>query len=749
MNGQILWANRSFTALLAYSEDELVGRALHDIVHTGDRVHFAASMQGVTDTGEECAWVYRLLAKSGDQVWTRTRLAAASSWDDMPAHLVATAEDITELQEFKDKFHSLVEFAPDAIVVVDEIGKIVLINNRTEALFGYDREELVGRPVEVLVPPDRRERHAAVRQTFWDYPDARAVGSGMKGLQARTKTGAVFPIEIDLSPIITRDSRLVAASVRDISARLQAENELERNRELLSAASDRLTAALDALPANIALLNGHGEITLVNSKWGAFAEANGYTGPGAGLRRNYLGVCAKAKNDGVAEAAEAIDGLEAILNGQSEGFSLEYPCHTPTEQCWFQMSAAAVPNGQGVIVMHTDITHRREAEGRLRHSQKMEAIGQLTGGIAHDFNNLLMIVDGYTRRAANNLHDEEIAKTSIDQVLTATDKAANLTKQLLVLSRRQVMEKEVFRVDDTLTEMRELLGRSLSEQFKLSLELGAGEACIETDPGDLGQAIINLVVNARDAMPTGGEIVIGSRVTVLDEALAATHADIGAGSFVEIFVKDQGSGIDKVTRQRIFEPFYTTKEQSKGTGLGLAMVYGFSKQSDGTVEVLSSPGEGSTFTIYLPLVDREPAIPADDEIEEVFRGEGETILLIEDDKALLDLTREMLVEIGYNVVTATDGLEAIEVDEVDEHAIDLLLSDVVMPGLGGFEAAEIIRQRRPDMKVVFMSGYPARGDDAAADVPENAQFLQKPVRASHLAQVLRRELDGPTLPVST
>ena len=395
----------------------------------------------------------------------------------------------------------------------------------------------------------------------------------------------------------------------------------------------------------------------------------------------------------------------------------------------------------------TDVTEQKRAaenktllEQQLLQAQKMEAIGQLTGGIAHDFNNLLMVIDGFSRRALTQIGDEEPAAESLARVIQAADYGAGLTRQLLIFGRRQVMETRVVRVAEVVRETQGLLQRSLGEQFELTLEIGDDAVCVETDPGQLRQAIMNLVINARDAMARGGTIVIGVRITELGEDFAARHEDMTAGRHAEVYVKDQGVGIEPENLHHIFEPFFTTKEPGQGTGLGLPMVYGFARHSRGIVDVSSSPGEGATFQIILPIVDREPAAETQD-LEETYRGKGETVLLVEDDEALLDLTERTLSDLGYTVLKAKDGCEALQIDAQYDDPIDLVLSDVVMPNLGGFELVQVLRRTRPGIKIVFMSGYPGPGKKRGKDVPKHAVFLRKPLKPHVLAQTVRTVLD--------
>ncbi len=437
--------------------------------------------------------------------------------------------------------------------------------------------------------------------------------------------------------------------------------------------------------------------------------------------------------------------IKKVLAGETQTFDAT---HTYPDGKLRHVTISYIPHidesgdAIGYFCIVQDITQRTEIERQLNQAQKMDAIGQLTGGIAHDFNNILMITDGYTRRALKDVDDPDAVAAALEEVLKGTDRAANLTKQLLSFSRRQIMEKRIFRAAESIADIEGLLRKSTGELYELHFENETDGLCVETDESEFNQALINLVINARDAMPAGGRIEIACRTVELDEEFAARHQKLLVGRYVEVSVKDYGMGIDNDTLEHIFEPFFTTKDQGKGTGLGLAMVYGFAQSSGGTVEVESAVEAGATFKIYLPAVDRDPqAVIA--EVEQDHLGQGETILVVEDDPALLELARGTLESLGYNVLTASDGFEAIEIEAEHESDIDLLLSDVVMPTIGGFEVATMIRESRPDIKIVFMSGYPNRAGISNENVPDNCQFLQKPVKPAHLAQVLRQELDSP------
>ena len=358
--------------------------------------------------------------------------------------------------------------------------------------------------------------------------------------------------------------------------------------------------------------------------------------------------------------------------------------------------------------LETEMEARQSMQQQLSQSQKMDAIGQLTGGIAHDFNNLLMVIDGYSRRALKTVGDSNESAESLKAVLSASDKAAKLTTQLLSFSRRRVLDKSIFGIESALTEVGSLLERSVGERYSVSFNIQCPDVFVRTDSGEFGQALLNLAINARDAMPDGGEIVVGAREVGPDDNFVANHPKLEPGRFVVVSVKDEGHGIDPEVLPRIFEPFFTTKDPGQGTGLGLAMVYGFAQQSDGALDVRSEVGKGTTFEIYLPISER-PSQQEIVEVQKVDYGQGETILLVEDDNALLELIGEILKDLGYKVLKASDGVEALEVEEQYQGFIDVMLSDVVMPSISGFEVAEIVRENRPNIKVVFMSAIPTAG----------------------------------------
>ena len=393
------------------------------------------------------------------------------------------------------------------------------------------------------------------------------------------------------------------------------------------------------------------------------------------------------------------------------------------------------------MVVLVDVTGRRQLEEQLRQSQKMEAVGMLAGGVAHDFNNLLTIITGYTQLILNNLSLNDPNRHSAEQIMKAGERAAALTRQLLAFSRRQVLQPKVLELNKLVHNATSMLQRLIGEDVDLHLVLGADLGRVSADPGQLEQVLMNLVVNARDAMPKGGTLTIETHNVELDESYAARHINLRPGPYVLLAVSDTGHGMDEATRGRLFEPFFTTKAAGKGTGLGLSTVFGIVKQSGGSVEVYSEPSHGTSVKVYLPRIDQPVSIEAEETRKKVARG-TETILLVEDDEMVRNLVRETLEREGYRLMDASDPLEARQSAEDYPGAIQLLITDLIMPKLSGRELAEQIISRRPDMKVLYMSGYT---DQAIMEIglsDGEISFLQKPFTPTALVQKVREVLEN-------
>jgi len=397
--------------------------------------------------------------------------------------------------------------------------------------------------------------------------------------------------------------------------------------------------------------------------------------------------------------------------------------------------------GNGVIVIVEDVTHRKQLEAQLRQAQKMESIGTLAGGVAHDFNNVLTGVIGFTDLMMSRLSTTDPFYNPLQQVRKLGDRAATLTRQLLAFARRQVLDFRNLNLNNAVTESLKFLGRVIGEHIELKLDLDPDIYTIHADVAQIEQVLTNLCINARDAMPRGGRLIIETKNVTLDESYVENHPDARTGDYVMLAVIDNGVGMDQTTMERIFEPFFTTKEFGKGTGLGLAMVYGIVKQHGGLIYVYSELGLGTSFKIYLPAVE-QPAEPISTTKQEAPIGGTETILLAEDEKAVRELVVAVLTGLGYHVMTANDGEEALQLFEQRESEINLILSDTVMPKLGGKELYEAVQRRNPTLKFVFMSGYNLDTVGEGGLPVEDVDFLQKPFSPVVLGRKIREVLDS-------
>ncbi len=401
----------------------------------------------------------------------------------------------------------------------------------------------------------------------------------------------------------------------------------------------------------------------------------------------------------------------------------------------------------GAVVIFRDMTshfreeqERKKLEDQLRQAQKMEAIGRLAGGVAHDFNNLTAVVIGYAELLLHKLRPEDPLCKHAEQIMAAGVRAAALTRQLLAFSRRQALLPEVLDLNALLVNFKLFLGRLIGEDIELTFNLAADPGRVLADPGQLEQVVTNLAVNARDAMPHGGKLTVETAAVEIDETCALGSKDVVPGGYVLLTLTDTGCGMDQATQDRLFEPFFTTKEKGKGTGLGLATVHGIVKQSGGHIEVASELGRGSSFKIYLPRTDAQPQAKTAEITEEMPRGRGELILLVEDEAPLSELYRKVLTQLGYRVRAAGNSAEALRLVRDEKLDPDLVFTDVIMPGMSGVELAKRLRAERPGLRVLYMSGYTDETIAPHGILDPGVPFIQKPVTERVLATKVREVL---------
>ncbi len=396
---------------------------------------------------------------------------------------------------------------------------------------------------------------------------------------------------------------------------------------------------------------------------------------------------------------------------------------------------------KALLVVPQDATRRRHLEEQLRQAQKMEAVGMLAGGIAHDFNNLLTIINGYSQMVLGNLPERDENRNSVEQIMKAGERAAELTHQLLTFSRRQVVRPKVLDLNTVVAATAVMLRRLIGEHIELRIVAAPDLWKIHADPGQLHQVILNLAVNSRDAMPNGGTLILETQNVELGETSVASNAAIRAGQYVMLAVTDTGIGMDEQTRSHLFEPFFTTKAQGHGTGLGLSTVYGIVKQSNGETVVYSEPGQGTCIKIYFPVVAGAAMEDAAESLRSDVLSGTETILVVEDEEAVRKLVRRTLEKQGYQLLVAASGTEALELVARNSGQIHLVITDVVMPQMGGRQLVERLKALRPEIRVLFVSGYTESSVVRSGNLIEGEMFLQKPFTPLALARRVRQLLD--------
>jgi len=630
------------------------------------------------------------------------------------------------------------EAIPDAIVAVDIDGTIVQVNSQTEAIFGYPRGELIGQKIEILVPARYRDQHHEHRGSFAHSPKVRRMGAGLD-LKGRRRDGSEFSVEISLSPVSLPEGTFVLSAIRDISDRKRIEEELRRAHEELGRRTTqeigqyqrRLAAIIDSSADAIIGKELDGTIT----SWNRGAEAMyGYNADEI-VGKNISLLTSKDRPDEIPQILARIRSGERIEHYESVRVTKDGR-HLNVS---ISISPIKDPNGKivGASAIARDITAQRRAEDHLRQAQKMEAVGRLAGGVAHDFNNILGIVTACTELLRDRIDADSDQALYVGNIRKAVERGISLTRQLLAFTRKSSVQPQLIDLNIHLKDVVKLLRPLMGDDVEIVVAPRSPSAIIEIDPGQFDQIVLNLAVNSRDAMPRGGKFILETASVELDDVFTSQHRPMQAGRYILIAVSDTGVGMDAATVTRIFEPFFTTKEVGKGTGLGLATVYGIVQHGGGHIWVYSEPGSGTTFKIYLPSAeDKLGETPQPQAEKTVRRREGTTVLLVEDDEIMLSMTRKLLEQNGYRVLAAKDGKSALALVQSHVGPIDLVLTDVVMRGMSGPDLVAKLTAVRPTTKVVFMSGYTGELIAQHEDVNQGIPLLEKPFTRTALLNIL-------------
>lgn len=721
-----------------YRADEIIGQHFSQLYPVEVAAEGIPDMELVQAAAVGCfedeGWRIR---KDNSRFWAKVIITAIRNEKGELQGFTKVTHDITQrkqaeegligmrndLQLAVEGYERMLDYSLDVICSIDEEGRFAGVSNASRDVWGYEPDELIGKLYMDLVHPDD---HAITVQAATDI----MAGHPVKTFENRYlhKDGRIIPVM--WSARWLEFDKTMFCVARDITENKFAEKALRQKDSLIRIAG-KLT-----LTGGWAIEVPDGKVFWSDELFDILEFPKGEAPDLATALESYP----EPGRERVAVGFEACMTIGMPLDIEVEVLTAN------KRPIFVRLRAEADRDADGTIVRVNaalqDISDRKHAEDQLRQSQKIEAVGRMAGGIAHDFNNMLTVINGYSELTLRAIPESDPMRSNIVEIIKAGERSADLTRQLLAFSRQQILQPKILDLNETIQDTSQMLHRLIGEDIELQLFLNPIISWIKADPGQLTQVIVNLTVNARDAMPHGGKVTILTDDIYLNEEFVKNHFPMETGNYVMLSLTDNGTGMDGDTRDRIFEPFFTTKRQGEGTGLGLATVYGIVKQSGGYIWTESEIGQGTTFLIYFPQAAEEKNTEETNSVENISQSGTESILVVEDEPIVRSLTRQMLEECGYHVIEAGSGQEALVICEQGDCRIDLLMTDVVMPGMSGRELAERLATLLPSLKVLFTSGYT---NDAVIKhgITETMQnFLQKPFTFDVLSKKVRDIIDN-------
>jgi len=736
LEGRVQMFNPACEKLFGYRAEEVIGRHFSMLMPSPYREEYETHLADYRRTGEKkiTGTRRRAAGQRKDGTTFAMELAIGAATHAGETIFVGTIHDLTErehaarvITEALASIKAVVDTAVDGVIVTDAQGIVHLFNPACQKLFGYGADEVIGQNVKMLMPSPHRDQHDGYLGNYLVTGEHNIIGTSREVMGQR-KDGSTFPMGLSVGEAVQGGDSIFVGIMRDLTQQKRAEQEIRDS-------AARFKAVVDTAVDGVILIDAQGSIRMFNP---ACERLFGYPADEA-IGQNVKMLVP----DGPDHAGHfthfrcgehKIGAGRQVLGRRKDGTT--FPMEVSMGE--------AQQDGETICVgiLH-DVTERKQTEAQLVQAQKMETVGQLSGGIAHDFNNLLTVVVGNADALSEMLKARPDLQALAEAIVQAGERGAELTQRLLAFSRRQTLQPAEIDCNALVANMEKLLRRMLTETITIRTTIEPDLWTAYADPGQLENALLNLAINARDAMPNGGTLSIATGNVPLDERYRDLHPEVSPGQYVMVAVTDDGYGMPKEVLEHAFEPFFTTKEVGKGSGLGLSMVYGFVKQSNGHVAIYSEPGLGTTVRIYLPAIAMATAQAPSLVPTQAQTATGrEAVLVAEDDPFVRSYAVTCLTNLGYRVTAAVDGHEALQkLSEGPE--VDVLFTDVVMPGgINGWELAERARQIRPGLKVVLTSGYALETLAERGRLPEGAVVVNKPYRKTELAKRLREALDA-------